>query len=82
MQPDDQKYYDSLFEMYGTDGWRALMKDLEAHAKIYDSIQNVSVNHSLEFQKGRLDETQFLLKHEEIMKAAYDKILGEESADL
>jgi len=82
MSPEDKKYYEDLFEMYATDGWKHLMEDLKDHAKHYDSVRNVSDNAPLEFQKGRLDEIDFLLNHEKVMKEAYDTILENSDANL
>jgi len=74
MNDEIQKYYEDLFEMYSSDGWKALMKDLEDHAKQYNSIAHATDEKSLYFQKGRLDEVNFLLNHEETMKQAYEDI--------
>jgi len=82
MTPEDKKYYEDLFDMYSTDGWKHLMEDLKVHAKYYNSVRNVSDNTPLEFQKGRLDEIDFLLNHEKVMKESYDSILEKSSADL
>ena len=80
MDESTQKYYESLFEMYATDGWKALIEDLEAHAEQYKSIEFVHDERTLNFQKGRLDEVKFILGHEEFMKNAYEEILA--NADL
>lgn len=74
MDIDTQRYYDSLFEMYATDGWKNLMQDLKEHAEQYKSIKNAFNENSLFLQKGRLDEVEFLLNHEETMRAAYEEI--------
>lgn len=74
MTPEDQEYYESLFEMYSSDGWKNLMADLEEHKKHYMDIRNVSPNCPLDFQRGRLDEIEFLLNHEETMKQAYEEM--------
>ena len=74
MEPEIIKYYESLFEMYASDGWKYLMEDLREHAKHYESIKSCYSENSLFLQKGRLEQVEFLLRHEETMKAAYEEI--------
>lgn len=73
-----QRYYDSLFEMHGSEGWRELMADVEYMEGEHNKIDSVTNNEELQFRKGQLDMIRWLKTHQERIEAAYTHILNEE----
>ena len=74
-----QRYYDSLFAMHGSEGWRELMVDVEYMEGTHNQIDNVSTVEELYTRKGELNIIRWLKTHKDRTEAAYAHILEEDS---
>ena len=78
-----QEYYEALFEMYGSAGWRELMKDAEYMLRRHDTPRDLVTIEQLHFRRGELEQMDWLATHQQRTEAAYALALEEdgESAD-
>lgn len=71
----DEEYYDALFTMFASDGWRLFQ---EHQQKIFNGLEKSwdaldTVEHFYE-AKGRLRELRYMLAFEEEHRMAYDTL--------
>ena len=55
MTQEEQKYWDDLNDMTLTDGWKALVKELQANAIVINSVTHTKDEADLNFRKGQLN---------------------------
>ena len=72
------EYYQALFEMHGSAGWRKLTEDFGHMLKTYDSIVGLDTEQQLWFRKGQLDIIGVILGHAEVCERAYATLLAEQ----
>lgn len=76
---EQQRYYDALFEMYGSLGWANVIADMETLKKIYNSIHAANNTEELFFRKGQLDIIEQILTHQARSEHAYKAALEDNS---
>lgn len=79
--PSLEEYYQALFGMYATPGWRMLMEDTGRMRETHDSINGVDSAEGLWFRKGQLQMIEWLLSHRPTVEAAYASLLAEQEGD-
>jgi len=72
-----QDYYESLFAMYGTRGWKALQGDLEGAIQSHNTLAGVNSEAELWFRKGQLDQMLWLQNHQRMTEHAFSELLSE-----
>jgi hypothetical protein len=63
--------------MFGTDGWKQLMEDLNSNAMVINSVEAVKDNENLHFRKGQLAVIANLLNLESQIDAAEEQAIQE-----
>jgi len=48
-------YFRQMKELFRTEGWQTLIKDLKEQVPLIDSIENTKDNNDLYFRKGQLN---------------------------
>lgn len=76
-----QEYYDALFGMYGTPGWRMLMEDTAHMLKVHDTPRDLTSADQLWFRRGELAQMDWLATHQQRTEAAYALALEELGSD-
>ena len=76
-----QEYYDALFQMYGTPGWRMLMEDTEHMLRRHDTPRDLASSDELWFRRGELAQMDWLATHQQRTEAAYALALEEQGSD-
>lgn len=76
-----QRYYDALFEMHGSEGWRELMVDVEYMETEHNKLDTITTVEELHFRKGQLDMLRWFRTHRDRIEAAYTHILNEEHGE-
>lgn len=76
-----QRYYDALFEMYGSEGWRVLMEDLTRLREITNQLGSIDTVEQLWFRKGELSLIDQMLTHAARSEAAYGLALEEQEGE-
>jgi hypothetical protein len=73
-----EAYYQALFQMYGTAGWKCLMEDLARMHEVHNSLSGVNTEQELLFRKGELVQIEWGLTHQTVAEAAYAAIMVEQ----
>jgi hypothetical protein len=68
---DDERYYDALFAMYPTEGWRRILEDMELLKAGYNRVSDIVDERELYFRKGQLDIIEQILHHQGMSEQAY-----------
>ena len=50
-----EKYFQALFSMYPTDGWRMIAEDMGRLKELYNQVGDVETVEELWFRRGQLD---------------------------
>lgn len=79
--PALQEYYESLFEMYGSPGWRKLMEDIGHAVEMNDKLAGIETEAGLWFRKGELSQMTWLQNHQAMTEGAYKLLLEEQEGD-
>lgn len=72
------KYFQDLFEMYPTAGWKRILEDMTRLAELYNRVTDVETQDELWFRKGQLDIVNQLLTHQDRSEAGYALALQEQ----
>ena len=77
MTPELQKYYESSFEMFSSDGWKYLMEDLEKLKQQVENIRTVEDAQKLYYRQGQLDILDLMLSRKKTCEEVYEQLQGE-----
>lgn len=77
LDKDLELYYRNIRAMFGTDGWKQLMEDLNSNAMVINSVEAVKDNENLHFRKGQLAVIANLLNLESQIDAAEEQAIQE-----
>lgn len=79
MDPKLQEYYESLLNLFTTDGWKKFQEDMRTS---FDNLNNIQTIHSEEefwLRKGQINTLSFIVNYENAAKAAYEELTNVES---
>ncbi len=74
MTPENEKYYENYFDLFNTDGWTQLMKQVQVDKDNFQ-IQAIPDEKTLYQIQGQLYVINTLIEMEDIVRAAYDSII-------
>ncbi len=77
MTPELQKYYDAMFDMMGSEGWKYLMEDFEEMRKASDTLNGIDDEKKLHFRRGELSIINLVLNRKEMCEKAYEGLKNE-----
>lgn len=73
-----QTYYEELFSMYGSEGWKKLTEDYSQMAETHNSLAGVESAEQLWFRKGQLDMIGHLLSHQAVSEHAHSELVAQQ----
>lgn len=77
MTPELEKYYETYFDLFTTDGWKQFMEDISESASTFD-VRNVPDESALKFVQGQLLIMDKLINWELGVRNAYDSVNEDE----
>lgn len=77
MDKELQKYYESSFETFATQGWQFLMEDLEKLKQQVENIRTVEDAQQLYYRQGQLDILDLMLNRKKTCEEVYDELQGD-----
>ena len=79
MSPEEQKYYETYFDLFMTDGWKQFIEEIN---DILDRhrIEDIKNETHLAFVKGERDALFRVRRFETGIKSAYDVLQGRDNA--
>ena len=80
MTPELQKYFDSYFDLFLTDGWKQFIEDVKESADSFD-IRYVQSESDLKFVQGQLLILDRLINWESGIRNTFDTVLEEEKEE-
>ena len=75
MDKELEKYYSDLQEMFLTNGWKELIKELADNSVNINSVKATIDNNNLYFRKGQLDTIEYILN----LESTIDLLQAEDS---
>ena len=78
MDKELQTYYENTFSMMATDGWKALMEDLEKLKQELENIRTVKDAQTLSYRQGQLDILDLILNRKKTCEEIYEQLEQEE----
>ena len=76
-----EEYYQALFQMYGSPGWKCLMEDLARMHEIHNALSGVDTEQQLWFRKGELVQMEWALSHQATAEASYAALVADQEGD-
>ena len=78
MDKELQTYYEDTFSMMATEGWKALIEDLEKLKQELENIRTVKDAQTLSYRQGQLDILDLILNRKKTCEEIYEQLLQEE----
>ena len=80
MDKDTDDYYNNLFEMFATKGWKQLQEELEASVTTIEktALYSDKDREAFEVSRGRAMTLRQLIGYENAMRQTYDQMREEE----
>jgi hypothetical protein len=75
-----EAYYQSLFEMFGTEGWKNLVVDVEMMRAENDKARGLTVD-TLLFRQGELYQMDWLVTLQARVEQAYSSLIEEQEGE-
>jgi hypothetical protein len=77
MTPELEKYYETYFNLFTTDGWKQFVQDVTESADVFN-VRHVEDEGKLRFVQGQLAVMDKLINWEVSVKTTYDQVKQEE----
>jgi len=81
MDRELEKYYNNYFDLFNTDGWKQLVKELMDNAQAINSVEATKDSNDLYLRKGQLNALAFIINLEDSVNNSY-KELTEDVQDI
>jgi len=76
-----EKYYETYFDLFSTDGWKQFIQDVSDNLDQYD-VRTVENADDLRFKQGQLKVIDHVMNWETLIRNAYEEIANDASQDL
>lgn len=77
-----EDYYQALFAMYPTEGWRKLQEDFNRLYDTHEKLHGLETAEQLWFRKGQLDIIAMVVNHQATNEFAYNTLLAEQEGGI
>ena len=78
MTPEVEKYYETYFDLFTTDGWKQFVQDISDNRQQFD-IRTIEEFGDLRFSQGQLKVIDHVINWESLIRNAYDEIVDDAS---
>ena len=78
MKKETEDYYNMYFDLFATDGWKQLIKDLKDNAISINNVEAVKDEKDMHFRKGQLNVLAFLLNMESTVETNFSELTKED----
>lgn len=78
MDRELDRYYTETFSMMATEGWKALIEDLEKLKQELENIRTVKDAQTLSYRQGQLDILDLILNRKKTCEEVYEQLQQEE----
>lgn len=77
MTPELQKYYETYFDLFATEGWKQFIEDVKESAGTFD-VRNVQDEAALKFVQGQLTIMDKISNWDNMVNAAFEQLQDED----
>lgn len=77
--PELEKHYSDLFEMYGSAGWQRLQAQFAEMMKSNNTLMGLNTVEDLQFRKGELSMMVHIINHQDMHERAYNELVETET---
>ena len=78
MDKELQKYYETYFDLFSSEGWKQYIKDVEDNRTLMSDVLTIKDGNDLYYRKGVLETLDRILNFESAIEAAYMEAKDEE----
>ena len=79
MDKDLQKYYETYFDLFSSEGWKQYIKDVEDNRTLMSDVLSIKDGNDLYYRKGTLETLDRILNFESAIEAAFEEAKDEEN---
>lgn len=72
MNKELESFYDELFTMMGTKGWKILLENLAEERSVLTRIESINDEKDLYFKKGKLAVIDSLIHYKEYLEGSFE----------
>jgi hypothetical protein len=76
---DLQKYYETYFDLFSSEGWKQYIKDVEDNRTLMSDVLTIKDGNDLYYRKGTLETLDRILNFENAIVASYEEAKDEEN---
>jgi hypothetical protein len=77
--PELEKYYNSLIDIFQTEGWKSLLEDFTSSETSLRDLVTCKTEKELHYRQGQLDIIGKLLSFEDGIKNSYEDFMNDSS---
>jgi len=77
MTPELEKYYNTYFDLFRSEGWKQLIGELTQNAVAINSVEATKDVNDMYFRKGQLNVLTHLVNFESIINNAFEELTQE-----
>jgi len=74
LDPDLSNYYDAMFELFASPGWKYLLEDLDRLTGPLQDVRKINGEDSLRFIQGQIDIVDWLKEAKTRYEVAYSTL--------
>lgn len=77
LTPDLERYYNTYFDLFRTNGWKQLIEELTTNAVAINSVEATKDVDDMFFRKGQLNVLTHIVNFENVINNAFEEITQE-----
>lgn len=81
MTPELEKYYNTYFDLFRSEGWKQLIEELTQNAVNINSVEATKDVDDMYFRKGQLNVLGHLVNFESVINNAFEDQSKEQEED-
>jgi hypothetical protein len=81
MTPELEKYYNTYFDLFRSEGWKQLIEELTQNAVVINSVEATKDVDDMYFRKGQLNVLAHVINLETAVNNAFDDQSKEQEED-
>jgi len=81
MTPELEKYYNTYFDLFRSEGWKQLIEELTQNAVVINSVEATKDVDDMYFRKGQLNVLAHVINFETAVNNAFEDQSKEQEED-
>ena len=80
MTPELEKYYNTYFDLFRSEGWKQLIEELQQNALVINSVEATKDENDLYVRKGQLNVLAYILNFENTTNNNYEELTADDQS--